>query len=39
MEAMKFVTSRRGKALCLRGINAKVVESGRVGTGDTIRRV
>ena len=39
LEAMKFVNSRRGKELCLRGINAKVVESGRVGTGDTIRRV
>ena len=39
VEAMKFVNSRRGKALCFRGINAKVVESGRVSTGDTIRRV
>ena len=39
LEAMKFVNSRRGKQLCLRGINAKVVESGRVRTGDAIRRV
>ena len=39
LEAMKFVNSRRGKKLCLRGINAKVVESGRVSAGDTIRRV
>ena len=39
MEAMKFVNSRRGKKLCLRGINAKVVQAGRVSTGDTIRRV
>ena len=39
LEAMKFVNSRRGKELCLRGINAKVVESGHVSTGDTIRRV
>ena len=39
LEAMKFVNSRRGKELCLRGINAKVVESGRVSTEDTIRRV
>ena len=39
MEAMKFVNSRRGKKLCLRGINAKVVESGRVRAGDRIRRV
>ena len=39
LEAMKFVNSRRGKQLCLRGINAKVVEPGRVRTGDAIRRV
>ena len=39
LEAMKFVNSRRGKELCLRGINAKVVKAGRVDTGDRIRRV
>ena len=39
LEAMKFVNSRRGKKLCLRGINAKVIKPGRVDTGDTIRRV
>ncbi len=39
LEAMKFVNSRRGKKLCLRGINAKVVQSGRVGVGDPIRRL
>lgn len=39
VEAMKFVNSRRGKNLCLRGINAKVVKSGRVRTGDRIQRV
>ena len=39
MEAMKFVNSRRGKTLCLRGINSKVVSSGRVSAGDKIRRV
>ena len=38
LEAMKFVNSRRGKELCLRGINAKVVQAGRVSTGDRIRR-
>lgn len=38
LEAMKFVNSRRGKKLCLRGINAKVMKPGRVGTGDRIRR-
>ncbi|MDE0454257.1 MAG: MOSC domain-containing protein [Gammaproteobacteria bacterium] len=39
LEAMKFVNSRRGKAHCLRGINAKVVQSGRVGVGDAIRKL
>ncbi len=39
LEAMKFVNSRRGKKLCLRGINAKVIKAGRVGNGDEIRRV
>lgn len=39
VEATKFVNSRRGKKLCLRGINAKVVTPGRVSAGDTIRRV
>ena len=39
LEAMKFVNSRRGKKLCLRGINARVVKAGRVETGDAIRRV
>lgn len=39
VEAMKFANSRRGKKLCLRGINAKVVEPGRVVAGDSIRKV
>lgn len=39
LEAMKFVNSRRGKELCLRGINAKVVQPGRVDIGDTIRKL
>ena len=39
LEAMKFVNSRRGKKLCLRGINAKVVKPGRVSTGDRVRRL
>ena len=39
VEAMKFANSRRGKRLCLRGINAKVVEPGRVVVGDRIRKV
>ena len=39
LEATKFVNSRRGKRLCLRGINARVIEPGRVVTGDRIRKV
>ncbi len=39
VEAMKFVNSRRGKKLCLRGINAKVVLPGRVGARDRIEKV
>ena len=39
MDSMKFVNSRRGKELCFRGINAKVVKSGSVSTGDIIRKV
>ncbi len=39
LEAVKFVNSRRGKELCFRGINAKVVQAGRVGVGDAIRRL
>ena len=39
VEATKFVNSRRGKRLCLRGINAKVIQAGRVSAGDEIRKV
>ena len=39
VEAMKFANSRRGKKLCLRGINAKVVSPGRVSAGDKVRKV
>ena len=34
VEAMKFVNSPVGRALCLRGINARVVRSGVVRVGD-----
>ncbi|MDE0524852.1 MAG: hypothetical protein OXH79_23195 [Boseongicola sp.] len=37
-EALKFVNSRRGRELCLRGINARVVVSGRVEARDKIRK-
>ena len=39
LDAMKFVNSRIGKELCLRGINAKVVQAGVVKTGDTARKL
>ena len=39
VEAMKFANSRRGKKLCLRGINAKVVKPGQVIAGDRIRKL
>ena len=39
VEATKFVNSRRGKKLCLRGINAKVVKPGQVVAGDRIRKL
>lgn len=38
-EAMKFVNSTVGKQLCLRGINAKVVQAGVVRLGSTARKV
>ncbi len=38
-DAMKFVNSPVGRELNLRGINAKVIESGTVRRGDTISKV
>lgn len=39
LEAMKFVNSPVGRQLQLRGVNARVVQPGRVRTGDLVRRV
>jgi hypothetical protein len=39
IEAMKFVNSRQGKKLCLRGINARVVKPGRIRPGDIARKL
>jgi hypothetical protein len=39
LDAMKFVNSPVGRALCLRGINARVVKSGPIRTGDVARKV
>ena len=39
VEAMKFVNSTVGKELCLRGINAKVVQAGVVRLGSTAKKM
>ncbi len=38
-DAMRFVNSPTGKKLHLRGINAKVVKSGTISVGDTVRKL
>jgi MOSC domain-containing protein YiiM len=38
-DALRFVNSAVGRELNLRGVNAKVVEAGRVTVGDTVRKV
>ncbi len=39
LDAMKFVNSEVGKKLCLRGINAKVVQAGSVKVGNKAIKV
>ena len=39
MDAMKFVNSPVGKELCLRGVHARIVQSGIVHTGDIARKI
>ena len=38
VEAMKFVNSPTGRALRLRGLNARVVQPGTIRVGDPIRK-
>jgi hypothetical protein len=38
-DALKFVNSPTGRALHLRGINAKVVQSGEIHTGDIVQKM
>ena len=38
-EAMEFVNSETGKEMCLRGINAKVVQGGTVKVGQTAKKL
>jgi hypothetical protein len=39
VDAVKFVNSAVGKRLQLRGINAKVVRSGRIRVGDVVKKL
>jgi MOSC domain-containing protein YiiM len=39
MDAMLFVNSPVGRQLCLRGINARVLEPGTVRVGDRVKKV
>jgi hypothetical protein len=39
LDAMKFVNSVVGKELCLRGINAKVVQAGTIKVGQTVKKL
>ena len=39
LDAMKFVNSPVGKQLCLRGINAKVIQGGVIKVGQTAKKV
>lgn len=39
IEAMKFVNSEVGKELCLRGINAKVVQGGTIKMGQVAKKL
>ena len=38
-EAMEFVNSELGKILCLRGINARVIQGGTVKVGQTAKKI
>jgi hypothetical protein len=39
LDAMRWVNSTEGKALRLRGVNCKVIESGPIALGDTITKL
>ena len=39
VDAVKFVNSPEAKKMCLRGINAKVVQSGIIRPGDVARKI
>jgi hypothetical protein len=39
LDAMKFVNSPLGRQLQLRGINARVVQAGRIRVGDVVKKI
>lgn len=39
LEAMQFVNSEIGKQMCLRGINAKIVQGGTIKVGQTAKKI
>ena len=39
LDAMKFVNSPEGRALNMRGVNAKVVRPGAIRVGDAVRKI
>jgi hypothetical protein len=39
LDAMKFVNSAIGRELCLRGINAKVVQGGTIRRGEPVKKI
>jgi MOSC domain-containing protein YiiM len=39
VDALKLVNSEQGRALRLRGLNARVVEPGAIAVGDRVRRL
>ena len=39
IEAMEFVNSELGKLLCLRGINAKIIQGGTVKVGQVAKKI
>jgi len=39
LDALKFVNSPEGRAMGLRGVNARVVQSGRVRVGDGVHKI
>ena len=39
VDAVKFVNSALGKRLRLRGVNAKVVQAGRIRAGDLVQKI